>query len=215
MLSKAVVLMLLAATPTMTGSVIGKVPATDQRIVMYEKIGTPNNVAFITIDDGYSGNAAAASYVSMNAIPITMFLTYYAVNTHAADFTAFGPTAKIGSHSKNHVHLPNETDDEQGRQLLLGRQWLQTLFSAHVPLFRPPYGEYNNVTRNKAYIAGHRVGILWTHSVTDGVITGDAVGKGSIFLMHFDADLLDNLLIAIGAINAAGLTVAPLENYIP
>lgn len=187
----------------------------DGKAVVYNRIGTPDPVAFITVDDGYGGPYTdAVNYAATAQLPITAFLTYYAVNTHASDFLSFGSLLKVGSHAKNHIKLPLETDDEQLRQILLSKQWLTGLFNTPINLFRPPYGLYNDVTRAKSYQAGFPLIVTWTHSVTNGVIKGGEVTNGSIFLMHFDPELAINLEVTVNAITDAGLSVAPLENYV-
>lgn len=184
--------------------------------VVYDRIGTVDPVAFITIDDGYGGPyPGAAQLVSEAALPITAFLTYYAVNNHPLDFQNFGSSMDVESHAKNHLHLPVETREEQYRQISLSKALLTSLFGKSVNLFRPPYGEYSEVTKEEAYRAGFPLILTWTHSIKGGVITGGATTRGSIFLMHFDNELELNLNTAITAIANAGLTVAALKDYIP
>jgi peptidoglycan/xylan/chitin deacetylase (PgdA/CDA1 family) len=209
----AAALVLTGGTPAV--SAVPKPKAMSQAAV-WDHVVTTDPVAFITIDDGYApDNVVAADYIRDHNIPVTMFLTYYAVNTHPAFFRTLGPLSSVQFHSKNHLHLPAETNVEQNRQISLGTDWLATLFGARPTLFRPPYGEYNTVTLTEAMAAGYPGVVLWSHSYTAGVVTGGAITAGSIILMHFDAELMTNLSAALAAITAAGLKPALLTKYLP
>jgi peptidoglycan/xylan/chitin deacetylase (PgdA/CDA1 family) len=190
---------------------------------VWSVVPTTDKVAFITIDDGYTqvgpayqgAYALASEYVRANNVPVTMFLTYYAAQGHLSDFKQWGLRAELGNHAKNHVHLPTEDAVEQGRQITLCRDWLKRDLGIAPLLFRPPYGEHNQVTREQAFAAGYSHIIRWTSAYHNGVRTeGPAPAAGSILLAHFEGDLYSNLVAMMTEIEAAGLKPALLGDYV-
>jgi peptidoglycan/xylan/chitin deacetylase (PgdA/CDA1 family) len=53
---------------------------------------------------------------------------------------------EVGTHGDVHAHLPMHNADEQRREILGPVKILQDHYAHTATLFRPPYGEYNDVT---------------------------------------------------------------------
>jgi len=53
---------------------------------------------------------------------------------------------EVGTHGEVHAHLPMHDADEQRAEILGPVKLLQTRYGHEAILFRPPYGEYNDVT---------------------------------------------------------------------
>jgi peptidoglycan/xylan/chitin deacetylase (PgdA/CDA1 family) len=53
---------------------------------------------------------------------------------------------EVGTHGEVHAHLPMHDADEQRAEILSPVKLLQARYGHDATLFRPPYGEYNDVT---------------------------------------------------------------------
>ncbi len=53
---------------------------------------------------------------------------------------------EVGTHGEVHAHLPMHDADEQRTEILGPVKLLQTHYGHKASLFRPPYGEYNDLT---------------------------------------------------------------------
>ena len=56
---------------------------TATKAAVWRGVPTNNDVAFISIDDGYDEDLAAADFVEEHQVPLTAFLTYYAASSGA------------------------------------------------------------------------------------------------------------------------------------
>jgi peptidoglycan/xylan/chitin deacetylase (PgdA/CDA1 family) len=204
-------------------------PRTD-RAAVWTSVPVDQAVAFITIDDGYERDNAAADLVQNNSIPVTPFLTYYAASSgayppstdpakvaHVEYLRRFAPAGRgVQSHAKSHAHLTALDYAGQESQIRLGKTWLARtdMFGPPAPtLFRPPYGEYNDDTLKAAWANGFPVVVLWTHTPAQ-LQAGATVHAGDIILLHFTTTLTADLQLALSAIASAGLTPAYLADYV-
>jgi peptidoglycan/xylan/chitin deacetylase (PgdA/CDA1 family) len=93
------------------------------------------------------------------------------------------------------------------------------------PLFRPPYGDYDDSVNVAAGKAGYRYNVMWTvdslgwkgidpDAVVDRVL--DAAGNGAIVLMHVGAAStdLEALQDVIDGIREMGLELALVEDIL-
>jgi peptidoglycan/xylan/chitin deacetylase (PgdA/CDA1 family) len=53
---------------------------------------------------------------------------------------------EVGTHGEVHAHLPMHNADEQREEILGPVRILREHYAHHATLFRPPYGEYNDMT---------------------------------------------------------------------
>jgi peptidoglycan-N-acetylglucosamine deacetylase len=152
-------------------------------------------------------------------IPATFFLSGRWMAKHDAEVRALlaVPFFEVGTHGHVHAHLPELDDEHQRREMLGPVTMLRTRYGRTVPLFRPPYGEYNEATIHLADVLGLRF-ILWN------VVSGDPdprlseaeifntvksrARNGSIVVMHANGkgrhtrevvdDLYDDLIVGQG-----------------
>jgi peptidoglycan/xylan/chitin deacetylase (PgdA/CDA1 family) len=152
-------------------------------------------------------------------IPATFFLSGRWIVEHDAevkDLLAV-PFFEVGTHGHVHAHLSELDEGQQRREILEPVTMLRTKYGRTVPLFRPPYGEYNETTIHVAEALGLRF-ILWN------VVSGDPdvrlsetdifhavksrVRSGSIVVMHANGkgrhtrevveDLYEDLIVRQG-----------------
>jgi peptidoglycan/xylan/chitin deacetylase (PgdA/CDA1 family) len=152
-------------------------------------------------------------------IPATFFLSGRWIVKHDAEVKALlaVPFFEIGTHGQVHAHLTELDETRQRREILEPVTLLRTKYGRTAPLFRPPYGEYNEATIHLAEILGLRF-ILWN------VVSGDPdphlsraeiahtvksrARNGSIVVMHANGkgrhtqevvgDLYDDVIVRQG-----------------
>lgn len=103
------------------------------------------------------------------------------------------PYFEIGTHGQDHKHLPRLDTSQQEAEIQGPVTILQTRYGRTTTLFRPPYGEFNDLTVEAVRALGLRF-ILWN------VVAGDpdpalsrqrmvtnlkgAIRNGSILVFH-------------------------------
>ena len=98
----------------------------------------------------------------------------------------------IGNHSNTHPHLPQLSEDSAAAEITACNEKIQTLTGKSPTLFRPPYGDYDNMVVNTVKKMGMYC-VQWDvdsldwkdpspEQMTKTVL--DKVQDGSIVLMH-------------------------------
>ena len=128
-------------------------------------------------------------------IPATFFMSGRWMMKHDAQVTSLlaVPFFEVGTHGQVHAHLPELSKDAQREEIQQAVELLRARYGVAAPLFRPPYGEYNDATIEIVNALGLRF-ILWN------VVSGDPdprlsrdhivhavrsrLRNGSIIVMH-------------------------------
>ncbi|MGQ0812758.1 MAG: polysaccharide deacetylase family protein [Nitrospiraceae bacterium] len=97
-----------------------------------------------------------------NRIPATFFLSGKWISRHDAEANQLlrVPFFEVGTHGEVHTHLPLQSADEQRQEILGPVTMLKTKYEHQATLFRPPYGEYNDLTTEVVKTLGLQF-ILW------------------------------------------------------
>jgi peptidoglycan/xylan/chitin deacetylase (PgdA/CDA1 family) len=194
--------------------------AQGSKAAFWYRVPTEQKVAFITIDDGgLARTPEALALIRQAAIPVTLFLNSPAASSHAPYFRQIQETgAGVENHTITHTSLRGKSYDFQKREICGASDKLGEVFGTRPTLFRPPFGEKDDVTLRAARDCGVKVVFYWTQTVDKGIVRYQTPEKvvrpGDVLLMHFRPALADDLLAALNAIHAAGLTPALLEDYI-
>ncbi|MDH5192668.1 MAG: polysaccharide deacetylase family protein [Nitrospira sp.] len=87
-------------------------------------------------------------YLITHRIPATFFMSGKWMAKHGAQVEQLLGLDffEVGTHGEVHAHLPMHDADEQRAEILGPVKLLQTRYGHEAILFRPPYGEYNDVT---------------------------------------------------------------------
>lgn len=95
-------------------------------------------------------------YLITHRIPATFFMSGKWIATHESevDHLLGMDFFEIGTHGEVHAHLPMHDADEQRTEILGPVKMLQEHYAHEATLFRPPYGEYNDVTVAVAQLLG-------------------------------------------------------------
>jgi len=97
-----------------------------------------------------------------NRIPATFFMSGRWIERHEPEVRALQavPFFEIGTHGHVHVHLPQLDDARQRAEIGDAVHLLRAKYGIEAPLFRPPYGEFNDATVELVRALGLRF-ILW------------------------------------------------------
>lgn len=187
----------------------------------WSRVPTTQKVAFITIDDGgMARSQAALELIQQARIPVTMFLNSPAATRYTAYFRAIQETgASVQNHTVTHRDLKGRSYEFQRKEINDCANRLEDLFGERPYLFRPPFGNRDSTTLRAARDCGNQVSFFWTQTVHEGVVryqtSKKIVKPGDVLLMHFRPALADDLIGALRAMHASGVTPARLEDYLP
>ncbi len=147
------------------------------------------------VRDPVGYDAALVDYLMANRIPSTFFISGRWAAKHKAQVKALQavPFFELGTHGDVHAHLPMHDEGDQRREISRAVALMQTRFGVAAPLFRPPYGEYNDLTVQVVKALGLQF-ILWDLVSGDpdptlsAATMADRVRRrlrpGSIIVMH-------------------------------
>ena len=162
--------------------------------------------------DTASGNEDTARILEIlrsNDVTATFFVTGGWVDAYPEDIKAIQAAGHdLGNHSATHSDMNGLDAKKQTEELLTVHQKVKALTGADMTLFRPPFGDYNDLVIQTARENGYFT-ILWdidsmdwkdygTDSIIDAVYNHRRLGNGSIILCHngakYTAEALDPLI---------------------
>jgi peptidoglycan/xylan/chitin deacetylase (PgdA/CDA1 family) len=182
-------------------------------------VETEDPVFFITIDDGLVDSPEVREVIERYQVPVTAFLTEYAVRDKTDYFEAI--TAYGGS-VQNHTMVHGALDDPQTDvqwEICETQDRFEKQFGYRPWMLRPPYGAGPNdpeVLKYAEQCGINRI-VLWNIVVTDDnqvEYWEPPIKAGDIVLLHFVDGLEIGLEKIIQLGRAQGLTPAALEDYI-
>jgi peptidoglycan/xylan/chitin deacetylase (PgdA/CDA1 family) len=180
-------LMTTAASPSARAQVITSGPQSCPGVALTFDLCPVRNGA------GY--DQPVIDYLIEHKIPATFFMSGKWMTKHDEQVKALLqiPFFEVGTHGDVHAHMPFHSADEQKEEILGPVRLLKTRYGHEATLFRPPYGEFNDVTVNVVRALNLQF-ILWN------VVSGDpdptitalqieghlkrSVKKGSVIVMH-------------------------------
>jgi len=191
----------------------------DSDLQVLNWVETEDPVFFITIDDGLVDSTAVREVIERNQIPVTAFLTEYAVRDKTDYFeavTAYG--GSVQNHTMVHGALNDPKTDVQW-EICETQDRFEKQFGYRPWMLRPPYGagpDDPEVLKYAEECGINRI-VLWNVVVTDDnqvEYWEPPIKAGDIVLLHW-VDGLDvglEKILELG--RAQGLTPAALEDYI-
>jgi peptidoglycan/xylan/chitin deacetylase (PgdA/CDA1 family) len=188
-------------------------------VPVISRIATADPVVFLTIDDGFIRDPRVPELLAQFKIPATLFVNqgpYLADPDYFARVTASG--GSINSHTKSHQLLTKLSPSAQRAEIC----GMRDIIGRHVfvpgHFFRAPFGLSNTATQTAASSCGINAVLLWHATLNDGRVQyqqGNQLQPGDIILTHFRDDLYDNIRALIWQSAIQGLTIAPIEDYLP
>jgi peptidoglycan/xylan/chitin deacetylase (PgdA/CDA1 family) len=186
---------------------------------LFSRVPTTQPVAFLTMDDGWTQAPDDIQLMAAAHIPFMMFLIA-PVADKSPDFfhQMVAQGGVVGDHTITHPTLRGMSYDRQRHEMCASATTLTTEFGARPTLFRPPFGEYDHTTLRAAHDCGFTAVVNWSETVDKGIVRYQTpehrIRPGDIILMHFRPAFIDDVLAALKAISAAGLTPALLTDYL-
>ena len=182
-------------------------------------VETEDPVFFVTIDDGIEKSPEALAVIERYQIPVTAFLTEYAVRNHTDYFeavTAYG--GSVQNHTMVHGALDDPSTDVQW-EICETQDRFEKQFGYRPWMLRPPYGagpKDPDVVKHSAECGINRI-VLWNIVVTDDNMVEfweAPIKAGDIVLLHFGSKLAEGLEMLVSLGTAQGLRPAALEDSI-
>ncbi|GLW68021.1 hypothetical protein Kpho02_03200 [Kitasatospora phosalacinea] len=183
-------------------------------------VPTADPVVFVTVDDGWTRDPAAAQLIADRKVPVTAF-PLPMPEGFEPDFFARAtavPGSAIEDHSVSHRDLTTLSLAEQQAEICDARDAVTAHYGTVPTLFRPPYFAWNADTRQAAANCG------MTHLVTANADfgwgasntshPGGALQAGDIVILHFTDTLTGDLQRTLDAAARAGLRPAALTDYL-
>ncbi|MEU1815434.1 polysaccharide deacetylase family protein [Streptomyces roseifaciens] len=205
------------------GMTAGAAPKVIRRVPTHDK------VVFLTFDDGAEKDPEFVKMAKDLKLPFTMFLTDDIARAGSGygyfeQLRGEGNRNGIHNHTLSHPNLRTLSADAQRREVCGQQDVLEKRYGSKPPLFRPPYGNYNDATLAAAGSCGVKALLLWeaTMQINDmRYADGGKLRPGDIVLAHFRGpselkgttmtQMVTNMLRSI---ERQGFTVARLEDYV-
>ncbi|GII64298.1 chitooligosaccharide deacetylase [Sphaerisporangium krabiense] len=207
----------------MTGPVHASVSqssaAWPEPVPVVSHVGTADPVVFVTIDDGWNHDPAAAKLLLDRRVPASLFLLPGAYSYDDGYFRTLlnnGPV-RVENHSVSHPDLSTLDAAGQRAEICGARDQHLAKFGDSPRLLRPPYGTYSETTRTTARACGAEALVTWTYDLTTwgtDPVPVPRLKAGDIILLHFNGTVEGDLRRVLDAAAAAGLKPAPLREYI-
>src|SRR6478735_7227249 len=111
---------------------------------------------------GAGFDQALVDYLIEHKIPATFFMSGQWIAKHDPEVEQLLGIGffEVGTHGEVHAHLPMQSADEQRNEILGPVKLLSEHYAHEAVLFRPPFGEYNDVTVDVVRTLGLRF-IQW------------------------------------------------------
>ncbi|MDF5757998.1 polysaccharide deacetylase family protein [Spongiactinospora sp. TRM90649] len=188
-------------------------------VPVVSRVQTTDPVVFVTIDDGWNHDPAAAKLLLDRRVPASLFLlpgAYSYDDAYFRNLLNHGPV-RVENHSVNHPDLSALDAAGQRAEICGARDQHLAKFGDSPRLLRPPYGTYSETTRTAARACGAEALVTWTYDLTtwgSDPVPVPRLKTGDIILLHFNGTVTDDLRRVLDAAAAAGLKPAPLREYI-
>ena len=159
-------------------------------------------------------------------VHVTFFMTGGWVESYPDDVKALKEAGHdLGNHSQNHKNMSQISDQEKTQELMSVHNKVKELTGVDMQLFRPPYGDYDdmvvlNAKENGYYTIQWDVDSLdWkdygVDNIINTVLNHKNLGNGSIILCHngakYTAEALESLITGL---QEKGYEIVPISELI-
>jgi len=131
----------------------------------------------------------------------------------------------IGNHSENHMYMTQLSPEECADEIMKVHEKVKKLTGKDMKLFRPPYGDYNNMLIRTAKDHGY-YSIAWdvdsldwkdygVERIVKAVVNNKNLGNGSIIRMHNGAKYtVEAVDVIIEQLQDMGYEIVPVSELI-
>ncbi|MFJ2820266.1 polysaccharide deacetylase family protein [Streptomyces toxytricini] len=204
-------------------------PAVPGKAQVVDRIPLPpgEKTVFLTFDDGAEKDPEFLKMAADLKLPISMFLTDSAASSDYGHFEKLrdnGSGSTVNNHTLTHPNLRTLPFAAQKKEICGQQERLEKRFGTKPPLFRPPYGNYNDDTLKAAAECGISRVVLWRASMQIKdfqYAEGSGLKPGDIVLAHFrgpaelkgatEVQMTANMLRSI---QEQGFRIGRLEDYL-
>ncbi len=184
-----------------------------------DRVPTTQPIVFVTIDDGWVQTPENLNWLTSRKLPFTIFLTNDGIkNNYQYFYSLQSAGMAVQNHTLAHHALPKMTPEEQKAEICGASDIFQDVFKHRPTLFRPPYGEYSDTTRQIVGECGMRAVVMWNVVLENGQLSfkehRSQLQPGDIILAHFQDNLVVSLEALANHLAAQGLQVARLEDWV-
>ncbi|MEU4271379.1 polysaccharide deacetylase family protein [Streptomyces sp. NPDC026092] len=192
---------------------------------VFTTVPTKEKIVFLTIDDGAEKDPELLRMMSELRIPYSAFLSDYLVKEDYGYFNKMQDAGvSLHNHTLNHRYLPGLSYSAQKREICGMQDVIEKRYGKRPPLFRPPYGNYNEDTLRAARTCGVKAVPLWASEAFPDRMEWREWDRdlhpGDIVLTHFrgkgdwKGSMPDMVRRVMKTITAKGYAVAKLEDYV-
>ncbi|MFJ8658061.1 polysaccharide deacetylase family protein [Streptomyces sp. NPDC093795] len=195
---------------------------------VFTTVPTKQKIVFLTIDDGAEKDPALLRMMNELRIPYSAFISDYVIKDDYGYFARMQKSQEGGvslhNHTLNHRYLPGLSYSRQKREICGMQDVIEKRFGKRPPLFRPPYGNYNEDTLRAAKSCGVKAVPLWASEAFPDHMEWREWDRdlhpGDIVLTHFrgkddwKGTMPDMIRRVMNVITAKGYAVAKLEDYV-
>ena len=180
---------------------------------------------------GNEDTAQILEILKKNDVKVTFFMTGGWVESFPDDVKAIAAAGhELGNHSQNHKNMSQLSAEECKQELMSVHNTVKELTGVDMELFRPPYGDYDDVVVKTTYECVYYP-IQWSidsldwknngiDNLIDTVVNHKALDNGAIILMHngakYTASALQSIIDGLKEKGYTFVTISELimrENY--
>ncbi|GGZ19469.1 hypothetical protein GCM10010387_10350 [Streptomyces inusitatus] len=214
-----------AVKPTITTRKGFEVEGGEYLPPVFTTVPVTERVVFLTIDDGTEKDPELLRMMSELQIPYSAFLSDYVINDNYGYFREMRDRGvALHNHTLNHRYMPGLSYSAQKREICGQQSNLDRLYGKRPPLFRPPYGNYNQDTLRAASACGVKAVPLWAAEAFPDHMEWREWDRdlhpGDIILTHFrgtedwEGTMPDMIRQVMRTVTEKGYAVARLEDYV-
>jgi peptidoglycan/xylan/chitin deacetylase (PgdA/CDA1 family) len=186
---------------------------------VFYKVPTTDPVVFVGIDDGVWKNPETLKWLSEHHLPFSMFLYNGVINNNYGYFAKLQAAGMdVQNHTLSHPLMSKLNLDQQKAEICGAADTYGLIFGRRPTLFRPPYGDYNDITRQAAAECGMRAIVMWHATIEGGTVHFQdnltSLQPGDIILMHFRPELLQDIQTLSRQLQKDRLQIGRLEDWI-
>ena len=196
------------------------------RLVPIYAVDTPEKKVSLTFDATWGNEYTADILATLDqyGVKSTFFLCGYWLEKYPDDVRRIAAMGhEIGNHSWTHPHMSTLSKSQIETEIMLTHDLIKNLTGQSSTVFRPPFGEYNNLLIETAAELGYYT-IQWSVDSLDWKdVTADyiyqrimgSVEPGAIILMHnngrYTAEVIKRI---IPELQAQGYELVPVSQLI-
>lgn len=188
---------------------------TSKDVKVTYKVNTKDKVVFITIDDGFYVSKELARVIRRHKLPITTFAMPRLVARDKKWFLG-NKNMTFENHTVNHRSLTQLSFTQQRKEICRANSQLTKTTKEEPTLFRPPGGNFNQLTKKAIAACGMKHLVMWNVIAEKGELRMPAGGlsRGDIILMHYIPSAASTLEKLVRQIKSDGLKPALLTDYL-